>query len=145
MGGKMSRDKGKRGEREIIDLLQPVVNEVREYLELPSLILKRNTLQSDRGGSDIAGLPWLAAEVKFHDKLNVEVWWKQTQEQCEAGQVPILFYRTTGQRSWMVRMMTSTIVGPRELIGPANFSMKFFLQWFRVAVMCKGLEELEKD
>lgn len=143
MGGTMSRNKGKRGEREIIDLLQPVVNEVRAHFGLPELILKRNTLQSDRGGSDIAGLPWLAAEVKLHAKLQPTQWWKQTQVQAEAHQVPVLFYRMDRQRSWTVRMMGSVFVGSRELVDVMDFSMEHFLRWFRVVLVHQCEKELK--
>lgn len=143
MGGTMSRNKGKRGEREIIDLLQPVVNEVRAHFELEELILKRNTLQADRGGSDIAGLPWLAAEVKLHAKLQVALWWKQTCDQRSMGQIPVLFYRMDRQRTWTVRMMGSVFMGPRELVDAMDFSMEHFLRWFRVVLVYQCEKELQ--
>lgn len=142
MRGTMSRNKGKRGEREVIDLLQPVVNEVRQHFGLPELILKRNTLQSDRGGSDIAGLPWLAAEVKLHAKPQVEMWWKQTMDQAEAHQVPVLFYRIDRQRSWTVRMMGTTFYAGSEVHGVCDFNMTFFLRWFRIVMVYKCEREL---
>ena len=78
--GSMARSKGQRGEREIVALLQAVVNEVYtaynrkvistteselvQYRTLEVPLLQRNTIQSDRGGYDIVGLDWLAPEVK---------------------------------------------------------------------------------
>lgn len=108
MGGRMSRDKGKRGEREIIALLQPVVDQAFKTLRMDSwdldTRLRRNTLQSDSGGYDIVGpgMDYFAVEVKFQEQLSVETWWKQTQEQTKHGQVPVLFYRKS-RLPWRVR------------------------------------------
>lgn len=131
MGGAMSRNKGQRGEREVIQLLQPVVNEVYEAHGLEPPKLKRNTLQSDCGGSDVAGLPWLALEVKFHADIKLTQWWQQTIAQAEQGQEPVLFYRRNATR-WMVKMYG--MVG-RPGCGqtvPVVIEAGAFLQWFRV-------------
>jgi hypothetical protein len=143
MGGKYSRDKGKRGEREVIELLQPVVNQVREVLELPPMQLKRNTLQSDRGGNDIAGLPWLAIEVKFHAKLALNAWWAQTIEQAareydgRVAQVPVLFYRTTGRTAWRVRMWGALHGEGRTVATLVDVASDDFLRWFRIQLAAR--------
>lgn len=56
--GRMSRDKGKAGERELLNLLG-------EWL---GMRLKRNTLQSDGGGSDAVDLP-VSLEVKRSERF----------------------------------------------------------------------------
>lgn len=78
MGGAMSRNKGQRGEREVIKLLQPTVTRcyMEKGLDVPSL--ERNLMQSRAGGFDIVGLEWMALEVKRQEVLNVNLWWKQT-------------------------------------------------------------------
>ena len=139
MGGLMSRNKGKRGEREIVDLLQPVVNEVYSICNREPPKLKRNTLQSDSGGSDIAGLPWLALEVKYHEQLNINSWWRQTVDQAEYGQEPVLFYRRNHGR-WQVKMygmlgMPGCCYTVPVIVEPADF-----LKWFRARL----LQELSK-
>src|SRR5438045_4158293 len=78
MGGLMSRNKGKRAERQVIDLLQPIVDHCYKEAGLKPLLLQRNTVQSDQGGFDIIGLEWLALEVKHQEILNVDAWWQQT-------------------------------------------------------------------
>lgn len=103
MGGTMSRNKGKRGEREVIKLLQPVVDEVYSACGQQPPLLLRNLMQSDRGGFDIVGLEWLALEVKFQETLALGAWWSQTLEQCCEGQVPMLFYRRS-RVAWRVRL-----------------------------------------
>lgn len=140
MSGLMSRNKGKRGEREIVDLLQPVVNEVYELYELPPVKLKRNTLQSDSGGSDIAGLPWLAIEVKYHSKtINLSPWWAQTVAQAEQGQEPVLFYRRN-HIAWRVKMFGMLGRAGCCRTVPVIVEVPDFLAWFRARLS----QELER-
>ena len=87
---KFSREKGKRGEREVARIIQDVVNEV--FGENAPRI-QRNTLRSDKGGFDLVGLEDFAIEVKRHEKLNVKAWWKQTLRQAGKDKIPVLFYR----------------------------------------------------
>lgn len=141
MGGKMSRDKGKRAERQVIELLQPVVNEVFQTCGKEPPVLKRNTLQSDGGGSDIAGLPWLAIEVKHHETLNVSAWWAQTLRQCSATQDPVLIYRSN-RTTWRVRMFGwcgEFTCGHRAAV---DIHAEDFLRWFRNRLV-QRLEEVK--
>lgn len=131
MGGRMSRDKGARGEREVIQMLQPVVNEVYEAHDLDPPQLKRNTLQSDGGGCDIAGLQWAAIEVKWHETLKVPAWWAQTLEQAGADKVPVLMYRQNALH-WQV-MMWGQLGAERGSARtmPVTVRARYFLDWFR--------------
>lgn len=104
---KMARNKGKRGERHVIDWLQPIVDKVYTECGLKPVMLQRNTVQSDCGGSDLVGLHWLAAEVKNVENDSpglLQDWWEQCNEQWLDGQTPILFY-TRNHRPIRVRMM----------------------------------------
>lgn len=130
MGGKMSRDKGQRGEREICQLLQPVVNEVYELFDLTPPKLKRNTLQSDDGGCDIAGLLWAAIEVKYCETIKLTQWWAQTIAQVEGAQEPILFYRRNGTK-WHVMMYGMLGKPGQSTIVPVIVKPESFLLWFR--------------
>lgn len=102
MSGRLSRNKGKRAEREIVTLLQGVVNQVyREHGKIP-VVLQRNLMQSHKGGADITSLPWMAVEVKHHARQQPDAWWRQTLEQAE-GRWPVLAYR--GNRTvWTFRI-----------------------------------------
>lgn len=134
MGGKMSRDKGKRGEREICKLLQPVVNEIYAEFDLEPPVLKRNTLQSDGGGCDLAGLLWLAIEVKYQETIALSQWWKQTLAQASPEQTPILFYRRNSTK-WKV-MMFGMLGRPSQAVtAPVVVDPEFFLQWFRARLV----------
>lgn len=105
MGGLTSRNKGKRAEREVVNLLQPVINKVyEEWTDEEPPELQRNLMQSHGGGFDIVGLEWMALEVKHHANLsNINSWWNQTLEQTGEGQEPVLFYRKD-RVPWRVRM-----------------------------------------
>ena len=102
---RMGLMKGKRGEREVIQLMQPVVEKVYTDIgradEVPKL--KRNLMQSAEGGFDIVGLNWLALEVKFHETEQLNTWWAQCKRQATCGQEPVLIWRRS-RVAWRVRM-----------------------------------------
>lgn len=132
MAGKRSLNKGKNGEREVVKLLQPIVDRVYAEFEVEQPVyLQRNTLQSDRGGFDIVGLPWLAIEVKFQEQLNVNTWWKQTERQAGEGQLPILIYRQS-RKPWkvmtLVHMPLDNLSAPH--VCRAEMSVEDFLVFF---------------
>lgn len=134
MAGLMSRNKGKRAEREIVNLLQPIVDSVysehqTKTTEVPRL--QRNTLQSDRGGFDITGIAWFAPEVKHQEQLNINVWWAQCKAQAKPGQEAVLFYRKNGTK-WRVRMVARlSLEGTRVLRCTVDISMPTFCSYFR--------------
>ncbi len=108
---KMGLMKGKRGEREVVKLLQPIIDRVYSEFgieDIPSL--QRNTLQSDKGGYDLVGLDWIAIEVKHQEQFNINGWWKQTVAQAKKGQQPTLFYRKNFV-AFNVVIMTYTDLG----------------------------------
>lgn len=129
MGGAMSRNKGQRGEREVIDALQPVVNTVYRAHDKDPPLLQRNTLQSDSGGYDIVGLPWFAPEVKYEEVFAVNAWWKQTLGQAKPGTVPVLFYRRN-KVVWCVRMYGMLGAPGSNVQVPVTVCMADFLAWF---------------
>lgn len=137
MGGLMSRNKGKVGEREVVGILQPVVNNVYPLFGLKPPKLQRNSLQSDGGGSDIHGLEWMALEVKYHKDLAINSWWAQTVRQAGADRVPILLYRTNNQ-PWRCRMLGLLGTPGAGITTPVNVDIEQFLAWFRI----KLVEEL---
>lgn len=128
MGGLRSRNKGKRGERQVIDLLQPVVNQIYEAHGLEPPTLQRNTLQSDFGGFDITGLEWLALEVKRQEQLNVAAWWEQTCRQARNCE-PVLFYRRNNG-AWTV-VMYGYLFAALPITAVVRVDVDTFLRWFR--------------
>lgn len=149
MGGLSSMNKGKRAEREVVQLLQPVVDKVyREFyglrdartgVAIEPVKLQRNTLQSDGGGFDIIGLEWLALEVKFHETPQVETWWKQTVRQAKEGQEPCLVWRKS-RVDWKVMMMGVLPAGDKRVRCRIESRKKDWLLW----VECRLRWELKK-
>lgn len=138
MGGSMSRNKGQRGEREVIKLLQPVVIDTYARAGLTPPELERNLVQSHKGGHDIVGLEWIALEVKFQETLQIELWWDQTKLQAERASkkhieqvLPVLFYRKSRSK-WNVRMFGGLRAGNQMVRCPVEISVEAFLAWFRL-------------
>jgi len=164
MGGLTSLNKGKRGEREVIKLLQPIVDKVYREVgwEIPKL--QRNTMQSDAGGFDIAGLEWLALEVKLHAAANhskIESWWQQTVRQAWGGQdgdgwqvlggkqtqVPVLIWRVDKGQWNVVTMVSIPITTRIRVKARATLSVHDWLVWFenrlraQVQAIANGIDD----
>jgi hypothetical protein len=215
---KFSRDKGKRAERQAIDLLQPIVDkiyndagiflpsifpndfdlgrlgfmyesqmagrfgggeggsragvggrgagigqgrgvvphpaQIRKVTDLPRTgwgavrvpVLQRNTLQSDRGGMDITGLPWLALEIKHVEGVNnhlLREWWDQCTEQAGHGQVPVLAYKRNNS-PFRVRLPGGVGGGEVWVETPVEVGWGVFEGWFAQRV-AHELAEATRD
>lgn len=129
-----ARAKGQRGEREIIDLLQPHINEVSDYNQVEAPFLQRNQLQSHQGGFDICGLPGWAFEVKRVEKDTpgaVDKWWQQCARQAGKDLEPVLFYRMNN-RPWNVRVFARLDLGDgRRYKVPSDIKMENFIFWLK--------------
>ena len=81
-----SRNKGARGERELLALLSE---------RFPDLFLQRNYDQAALGGSDLLGLPGVSLEVKRYQRGNVhrQEWWAQACSVATKDRMPVLAYR----------------------------------------------------
>lgn len=134
MAGLMSRNKGKRAEREVIKLLQPVVNEVYRSLGLEPPVLERNLMQAHKGGCDLVGLDWLALEVKHQEQQQVASWWEQCKRQAEPGREPVLFYRKNNVK-WKVRMFGHLIAGSQRVRCPVDITPEAFLAYLRIRLL----------
>lgn len=105
-----AKNKGSGGEREICDMLNPLVNSMREVdgltvLNVQDYPFQRNQNQTAVGGSDITNPYQLDIEVKRQEALSVNTWWKQTVEAANrSGGIPILIFRQN-RKKWRVIMM----------------------------------------
>jgi len=131
MAGNMSRNKGQRAEREVCKLLQPVVNQVYTAKGLEPPALERNLMQTRNGGYDIAGLEWLALEVKHHETLQITQWWCQTKQQSKVHQTPVLIYRQNRVK-WRVMMFGALPAGDKQVRAPVDIALDAFLVWFKI-------------
>lgn len=137
--GKFARSKGQRGELEIKKVFILVMEQVQHKLvwELGenrklSEAIKRNTLQSDRGGFDIINVPLLAPEVKYVEAKAINTWWKQTCNQAPKDKFPVLFYRCN-HYPWMVRSYVSLqFPGQSPVFNwiVADYTLPEFMRWY---------------
>lgn len=126
-----SRQKGARGEREVIELLQPVLDEVCDTCGQPRIELRRNWDQRWRKKQyDVIGLPWIALEVKRQENLSgIEGWWRQVEEACLEGQVPVLLYRKN-HAPWRARLRANLVAGElNDVEIVADLGLDDFLHW----------------
>lgn len=133
MGGASSLNKGKRAEREVVRMLQPVVDSAYDSLGYEAPVLERNLMQSNRGGHDIVGMEWLALEVKHHATLKLVQWWEQTLAQAGDSLEPVLIYKQTHGK-WKVRMYGQLLEGVDDLLVPVDIAVDDFMLylWHRV-------------
>jgi hypothetical protein len=135
-----AQSKGARGERLVVQLLQPVIDEVCLECGSEPFRLLRNSLQSREGGYDLIGLDWLALEVKSCETLNLNAWTAQCIAQAKPGQVPVLFYKQNN-RGWKV-MMHGLLVpgGSTNLKVWCQIDLESFLAYFKLKLkheVCK--------
>lgn len=83
---KMSRDKGKRGEREVAGLLRCHGFDSRRGVQY----------QGGPDSPDVVGLPGFHIEVKRTERLSIYPAMDQAADECKAGEVPVVFHRTNG-------------------------------------------------
>ena len=137
MAGKMSRAKGQRAEREIVKLLQPIVDKVclmRGWAAEDVPRLERNLMQSHRGGHDIVGLEWLALEVKHQENFSILSWWEQATLQAKRlNALPVLCYRKNNV-PWRFRLIGKLPAGAKQVSCPVDIDLASFLCWFEVAL-----------
>lgn len=153
--GSFAKQKGKRGEREAVKVLQPAIDEVWKWLygkadynpemdaaqTIGMSMMKwdmrpqlfRNQNQSFEGGYDIDGLEWMALEIKRCETLNLNKWWEQTMRQEGAGQTGVLMYRQS-RKPWRIQMM-GRIVYDNQSMEYVNtrvdITLEDFLSWFK--------------
>ena len=113
--GLMSREKGKRGEREVAALIS----------DLLGLTASRRVRQHE-GDSDILGVPGWCIEVKRCEKADpadIRRWWEQAVAQAlqdDARPLPALFYRPS-RRDWrVVWPLSAAITVPFGVLWPAH-------------------------
>ena len=96
--GKTSREKGKRGEREVAKIFRKA-----GYTEA-----RRTSQYCGKTGdaSDVTGVPGLHLEVKFVEKEAVRSWYGQAVRDAGAagrGDVPVVIHRKTHE-DWLVTL-----------------------------------------
>lgn len=126
---KFGIDKGKRAEREVVRMLQPIVDRVYAGRDVPRMV--RNSLQSRMGGADIGekGFEWIAIEVKHVEQFHLSAWWEQAKRQATDGRVPVLIYKRNNV-AWRVRMFGTLEAGGARITAPVDIAVDVFMLWF---------------
>ena len=101
--GSLSIQKGKRAERAVANLLNPIIARVCQREGVDVQKLQRNLKQVQQGGFDLDGLDWLAPEIKHHKSPSLGSWWEQTLRQAGGKRLPVLIWKRHGGQ-WKVRM-----------------------------------------
>lgn len=91
MAGRMSRNKGANGERELLNLLRD---------HLGDETLNRNLSQSRDGGADCLSITGVSLEIKRQESLKIGYWLEQNRGQAN-GKIPALAYRKS-REPWRV-------------------------------------------
>ena len=94
--GKASRDKGKRGEREVAQILREHGYDAHRG-------------QQYKGGADspdVVGLPGFHIEVKRTEQARVYDFMEQAKAESAAGEIPLVVHRQNG-REWLAVMTFS--------------------------------------
>lgn len=129
------RTKGKKGEQDIKTAFVIIMTAVEKKLWKKGVSdkVKRNTLQSDRGGDDIVGIPLLSVEVKRHENLSaINTWWAQCKRSASRDKLmPVLIYRQN-RKPWSVRSYV-WVTCPPYSHGKwvvADYYLEDFLLWY---------------
>lgn len=126
------RNKGQRGERQVVQLLQAIVDKVRRDKGVSPAVLQRNALQAHLGGDDLHGLDGFSVEVKWQEIDYNPAWWRQCLRQAEERKaVPILFYRSSRMK-WRIkfRAYVSTPFDRDQIEMDLETNEDDFVEWF---------------
>jgi hypothetical protein len=136
------RQKGAEGERQVIKILTPIIQDVMREMEFPeekiaaaTKMVQRNQNQSAVGGNDLSNTFGMSIEVKRQEQLSVGTWWAQ----CEAAaarnnELPVLFYRQNN-KPWRIRTL-GFLHAPADKGGwtsvraQVEFDEATFKRWF---------------
>lgn len=91
--GKASREKGKRGERELAKILNDYGYNTRRGQQFSAAM----------GDADVVGLQGIHIEVKRVEKLNIHEAMEQSRRDARPNEMPAVFHRKNGG-SWLVTM-----------------------------------------
>lgn len=90
--GRSSREKGKRGERELASLLRS-----RGYADAR----RGQQFSGKNGDADVTGLPRIHIESKRVEKLNIEKAMEQSKADAKPDEIPVVMHRKD-RKPWLV-------------------------------------------
>lgn len=93
MGGKSSRDKGKRGERELAKVLRSYGYDTKRGQQYCGV----------NGDADVIGLPGIHIECKRVERLNLYDAMAQSMSDARSGEMPVVMHRKNNCE-WLVTL-----------------------------------------
>lgn len=90
---KAQREKGKRGERELANILKGFGYDTRRGQQFCGA----------NGDADVVGLPNVHIECKRVERLNISEAMKQARNDAKYGEIPAVFHRRNNER-WLVTL-----------------------------------------
>ena len=105
MSGRMARNKGANGERELAAMLTDGLG----------FVVQRKLGQARDGGDDIQ-VGKYRIEVKRHERVQIDKWSEQVEKAAGVDDVPVVVYRRNGQPwrvvvplHWFIEQVRETI------------------------------------
>lgn len=143
-----SRTKGQAGEREVVHLLNSIIEQVLASMPWDEAVataarscIQRNQNQSAVGGSDLNGVFGMAVEIKRQENIQVDTWWAQTIAQAKRNnEHPVLLYRKNHHPWRCVTMGSAPLPGGRMGSMRVQFEQDAFSTWFYQWVYYKMTE-----
>jgi hypothetical protein len=136
--GNLSKQKGKRGENEFAQVLTDIIKSTKQREGHSCTLVKQGDCETlapwqkvfvdtQANGGDIVSIPGLSIEVKRHETLVVNTWWRQACVQADnIGAIPILVYRQN-RKAWRVCLPAYLLaIG---IDGYLEVSLEVFSQW----------------
>ena len=94
MGGRPSREKGKRGERELAVALSTLLGQDWR---------RGQQFSGERGNADVVGVPGLHVECKRVEKLDLKSAMRQSRSDAPDGRVPVVCHRASHE-PWLITL-----------------------------------------
>lgn len=126
--GNLSKQKGKRGENEFAQVLTDIIKPLLVKGDYETLApWQKVFVDVQANGGDIVSIPGLSIEVKRHETLVVNTWWRQACVQADnIGAIPVLAYRQN-RKAWRVCLPAYLLaIG---IDGYLEVSLETFSQW----------------
>lgn len=133
-----ARNKGANGEREVVRMLNDVIQKVlssqawdENVVKTALACIQRNQNQSAVGGADLNGVFGMSVEIKRVENPLIDQWWKQCTSQAERNKEhPVLLYRRNHQPWRCITIGHAPLPGGRLSTMRVQFEQDSFLVWF---------------
>lgn len=136
------RQKGAEGERQVIKMLTPIIQDVMRTMEFPEekvtaalKMVQRNQNQSAVGGNDLSNTFGMSIEVKRQEQLAINTWWKQCEDAAARNnELPVLIFKQNNKPwrfiTWGFLHCPADKGGWTSVRARVEFNEETFKKWF---------------